>query len=402
MTKNYQHILKVCRQNSTFTGTVIDNFLIHYAARTSKLAKESKRRLQPFRHIIKDMPKEWRGMLTSQYIAHRIFKKGGLIRKYLNHSGLNVLSAKEKAFLGAQTKHPWRYSFASITDQPAPDFFEMRDILTEDRYLLYSPSITSILLSETPLLWFNLIGFNGECWQTYGPILHFNGFEPEDIFFYANEANGDWYETGEEVMEDLEEKPIAFSMLIAGSNSPLTFHNEHQLVNNNALYKIDGAFNSELFRKNFLVEYNQGVYKLSLKEGGEFPHYSAAFYDEMDRMMYLFAMTDSGFRQLLDVLNHLGYTFSHTPDERVNVGMIATASNILKKEIKLNPYDHLFAKDSQPVEQPNLDQMNGLLGELIPYINNRETPDLDTLSAKYGVNPEKVKELYEMVKKKVE
>jgi len=402
MSRNYQHIREICGEQTKLSKTVIDDFLIYFAANKSKLHKEFKRTIQPYRHITREMPQGWEEMLASQYIAHRIFNSRGLILKYLNHSGLGDLSSEEKAFLEIHSRTPWRYSFARIVGRPESDFFEMEDVLTGDHYLLYSPGITSILLTENPLIWFNLIGFNGECWQTYGPILYFNGFEAQDIIFFASEANGDWYINGEEVMEDLEENPVPFSMLISGSNLPLVYHGSHQVVANNAEYEIKEPFDSAHFKSDFRIEYSHDVYKLSLKGWDEFPHYSTAFYDEKARLLFLYAMTDSGFKKLVDVLNGLGFTLEYTPDERVNMCMLTTASRILKRELSVNRYDRLFTTDTAPEEQQSLNQMNALLAELIPYINSRKTPDLDTLATKYGVDLEEVKEIYQMVKKSVE
>lgn len=63
------------------------------------------------------------------------------------------------------------------------------DVFTNEKYLLYSPAVKLTLQERNPLLWFNLISFNGECWQTYGFIAAYNSFTTDDIFFYATEVN---------------------------------------------------------------------------------------------------------------------------------------------------------------------------------------------------------------------
>ena len=57
------------------------------------------------------------------------------------------------------------------------DFFMMEDVFTEKQFLLFSPGVSNVLLSAKPMLWFNLIGSNGTCWQSYGPVVYYNGFE---------------------------------------------------------------------------------------------------------------------------------------------------------------------------------------------------------------------------------
>ncbi|MEX0721103.1 MAG: hypothetical protein WD059_10575 [Balneolaceae bacterium] len=400
--KNYKHIRSVCDRNSEFSTPVIDDFLIYFAADQHKLARQFDKRLATYRHITRDLPKEWLNRFKAQYIAHQIFKKEGLIRKYINHSGLQHFSKQEMEFLQFQKEHPWQFSFSQITGRPETDFFDMYDVFTDQEYLFFSPGITDILQTQHPLLWFNLISFNGECWQSYGPILHFLAFEPQDILFFAREVYDDWFGTGEEVMEGVEENPLPFSMLLSGSNSPVIFHDEHQIVINFSEYEINEDYNSELFRNDFFIEYSRGVYKLSPKGWNEFPHFSAAFYKEEDQLLALSSMTDAGYRYLVDLLNRLGYTLEYEPDDRVNLAMKATASDILKEELSLNPYEKLFTIDTPPEEQEDLGQMNAMLAELIPYVNSGEKPDFDALAAKYDVDPEMAKELYGKARKMVE
>lgn len=398
---DYQQLRTDCKKKSFISKSVIDDFLIHFVARKSNLEKEMQKITSPFRHIIRELPKEWLNMLMSQYIAHRIFKENGLIHKYLKHSGLRQLSDEETEFLKTHATTPWRYSFSQIINKPAPDFFEMWDIFTDETYLLYSPSISKILEMEEPTMWFNLIGSSGECWETYGPILHFISFEPEDILFYARDANGDWYVNGDEVMEDLEENPIPFSMLVYGSRQPRIFNKEYQVVHNVSEFSVEEAFHSEMFREDFKIEYSQEVYRLTQKKWGEFPHFNAAYYVEDDNLIVLESSTDFGYRILVETLNRLGYTLTNTPDERVTAGMKATAGIILKKDPVLNHHSHVFTIETPPEEKKEQDKMNAMLTELIPYINNHQTPDLDALATKYDVDLMEVKMIYEMIKEKI-
>lgn len=114
-------------------------------------------------------------------------------------------------------------------DEPAEDFYTMEDVFTGKRYLLFSPGVSNILVSFKPVLWFNLLGFNGFCWQSFGPVVYYNGFEAGDIWFFATELNPDLEEPAE-VPAQVESNPIPFMMLLSGSTYPLTFHKEDQLL----------------------------------------------------------------------------------------------------------------------------------------------------------------------------
>lgn len=305
-------------------------------------------------------------------------------------------------FLEFQRQHPWRFSFAEITARPEPDFFEMQDVFTDESYLLYSPSMTNILETQNPALWFNLITFNGECRQTYGPIGAYTAFQPQDIHFFAMELNrGKGFEDGRELMKYVESNPAPYMYLFSGTNQPITFHKNDQIVQAVAEY-LDDSFDSEVFGSDFKVEYSRDVYKLSLKGWDEFPHYTAAYFDEKEELLYLYSMTDRGFRQLVDRLNRCGYRLSHEPDIRVNMAMAKTAGDILKKKIELNRYEKLFSKNTPGSDDSEgLKEINAMLAELIPYLNTGQNPDLDALAAKYGQDPGNVKEIYEELKKKL-
>ena len=398
---DYKTIQNHCQKIQHLTSTVIDDFLIYYAAQQDRLNREVEKKLSRYRHVTKQLPEAWYNMTLSQYIAHRVFREEGLIKKYINHSGLSHLTEKQMDFLEFQKQHPWRFSFAEITGRPEQDFFEMRDVFTDEPYLIYSPGMSDIKLAQNPVLWFNLLAYNGECFQTYGPITGYPAFEPEDIMFFATELNrGHWFENDSELMENVEQNPVPYMLLYSGSTSPLTFHKDDQIVHVLAEY-IDDSFDTDVFGSKFTKEYSQKVYKLSPTGWDKFPHYSAVYYDEKEELLTIYSMTDRGFRELVDLLNDCGYSLSYEPDVRVNMLMVETAKNILRKEIEINEYEKLFTIDEQKGDSEPLKNINAMLAELVPHINAGKKPDLEALASRYGVEPETVREIYKQVSGKV-
>src|SRR3546814_381904 len=172
-------------------------------------------RLAPYRHITRNFDPSWVNYFKAQYIAHQLFKKGGLIQKYLNHSAVKDLTEQERTYLRQQSAQPWRFSFSVITGRPAEDFYEMQDVFTSQKFLLYSTGVTQILSEHPVALWFNLIAFNGMCWQSYGPIGHYQSFRPDDIRYYASELNPrEWFEKDAEILENVERNPLPYMMLM--------------------------------------------------------------------------------------------------------------------------------------------------------------------------------------------
>ena len=399
---NYDAIKTHCSRINQLSSDVIDDFLIPYAAQQDNLEREAKKQLARYRHVQSDLPQSWSNMIVSQYIAHKIFEEGGLIHRYINHSALNHMRDKELEYLKEQATRPWRFSFAIIADRPARDFFEMVDVFTGESYLLYSTGLTKYMSSQNVVLCFNLIGYNGKCWQTFGPISAYESFEPTDIEFFATQLNrGYWFEDTEELTEFIESKPIPFTYLFAGSKIPMVIHDDHQIVQITAEY-IDDTFNADALRNQFTVEYSNGVYKISEPEWSKFPHFTSAYYDEKEELLFLNALTDAGFQNLVDNLNLCGYNLSAVPDFRVNMSMLQFSKRLLKKEINLNPYDDNFTVPLPEKESKNTQNINALMSELIPFINSGQQPDFNQLSKRFDVPVEDVEGLYHQVRGKLD
>ena len=375
-----------CHEISRISAAVIDEFLLYYAAEQYNLERDLNLKLGKFSHITKKFPREWVNRLKSQYIIHKVFKAEGLIRKILNHAAIHRLKQEEITFLEFQAVHPWKFSFGIIKEIPADDFYVMEDVFREEEYLLYSPGLTKTRADQTIILWFNLIGFNGSCWQSYGPIGAYRSFEPDDIFFFATEMEPGI--AGEnDLLIHLESNPVPYMMLLSGANYPLVFNKEHQMLHCTAEYEVS-HLNPESLSDRFKTEYNKGIYRFSLKRWAGPPHFSQAYFEEATRTLVLSAMTDRGFRALVDGFNAYGYGFSDEPDVRVHLTMVKTASDILMRKINLLPYEHLFIKESSPAKKEAIDKLNHLLKLAMPVINAGRQPDIKALAKKAGVDQE--------------
>lgn len=376
---DYNEMRRVCQLDNSLSSTALDSFLMHYAARREKLPEEIIPLLNRFKHVISDMPSDWIPRIMAQLIAHRIFKSGGLIKKYLNHTALKDLAPEDYAYLQQQSLTPWRFSFSEIISQPAPDFFEMEDVFTGETYLLYSKSVTAILSEQQTLLWFNLISFNGHCWQTYGPVGSFPGFDADDVFFYATELDTSINsEAG--VFKHIEQNPIPYLMLITGANAPLVMNGSHELV------QVTGEQDSKpidvpALKQHFQVEYAHGVFKLSHKDYSGPPHFAEAYYDETKEKISIVALTDAGYDKMTKLLNEQGFDLPAEPDLRVHLPMLSLVNTLLKKNINLIPHARLFEQTPSPTEADVVEKLNIVLQLATASINNGEKPDIAAIAA---------------------
>jgi hypothetical protein len=393
--KDFKTMKLICEENSKISSRVIDEFLLYYSAECNDLELQMNQRFAVYKHIAKKLQQEWVNMLKSQYIVHKVFKQDGLIKSYLSHPALKQPDVEGKSWIEFQEKHPWRFSFSIIKDRPAECFFIMEDVFSEQEFLLYSPGVAKTLEDQSIILWLNLISYNGTCWQSFGPIGAYKSFEPDDIFFFATELKQDIADE-KELMINLEHNPIPYMMLLSGANYPLTYNKGDQLIHVTAEYDLD-TINTKNLTKSFITEYNKGVYRLSLKSWYELPHFSQAYFDENKKIILLTSMTDVGFNALTEGFNEYGYDFSSEPFVRVNISMIITASDILKREIRINEYEDLFSKETSPQSQENLDKINTFLRSILPDINAGRSPDIDSLATKAGVDIEIARDLLERI-----
>lgn len=397
---DYQSIRIACEKNKQLTREVLDEFLLYYAAKKDRLEQEMIKRLGRYKHITTLFEQSWVNMMMAQYIAHRIFKKDGLIHKYLNHSEIKNLPRSHREYLERQSAKPWQFSFSIITGRPEEDFFEMLDVFRNEKFLLYSPGTTELLSTQGALLWFNLIAYTGSCWESYGPIGAYKGFDPDDIFYYATELNPHQvFEYDIDVTENVENNPVPYMMLLSGANYPLTVTQGEQIIQAVAEYETDNINTKEL-QEDFRIEYNEGIYRFSLNEWGEHPHFALAYFDENKKILQLHAMTDRGFEALGETLNKHGFEIDDEPDIRVHLSMVTTAEQILKKKIQLNAYDHLFDEETSEADQEGLDKLNAFLALVMEDINAGKKPDVDSMAKEAGLDPENAREIFTTVMKK--
>jgi hypothetical protein len=398
---DFKDMKDICQENSEMIHSLVEEFLVYYVASKENLEREMNERLSRYRHITREFKDGWVNLLKMQYIVHRIFEKNGLIKKFLSHSALKHLHSPERRFLEYQAEHPWRFSFSIITGHPAEHFYTMEDVFTGDSFLLYSPGVNKILMEQQVALWFNLLGYNGACWQSFGPIGAYQSFQPDDIFFYTTELHPHkCMESGEDIIAAVEGNPVPYMMLLSGAAYPLTFHKEDQIVQVIAEYDY-GSFDTGSLYKHFKVEYADGIYRLILKRWSCHPHFSMAYYDEKSKVLFLSSMTDRGFKALVNRLNTYGYELSNEPDTRVNLSMIITAKKILKKDIRLNEYESLFTAKPSEEDQKNINKINRLLKLALPDINARREPDIEALAEKTGVDVETAREIVSKAMNKI-
>lgn len=392
---DFKRMLSTCWQNSTLSEAVIDDFLMYYAGARDGLDEGFDRKLRKYRQMMRYFAQSTVNMFKAQYVTHKIFKRGGLIGKYLNQRAVKDLSEEQRGFLAHHAAHPWRFCYSVIVERPAEDFYVMEDVFADKEFLLYSPSITKILNEQPVILWFNLISFNGMCWQSYGPIGSFSGFTPDDIFFFTTQVSPG-IESAAEVIAQIEKDPTPYMMLLGMMNTPVIMHKRHEVVNIISECH-DISIDPDDLSKDFQLETLDGITRLALKKKDEFPHFAVAYYDPGKNLLLLTAMTHGGFKALVKTLRAYTLTIAPIPDIRVHLPMLTATEKILGKRITPNPYEDLFSVEAPEEEQAELDSINQFLQMVMAQINAGKEPDIAAVAEKAGVDINTATEIYRNV-----
>ena len=389
--RDYDNIRKLCLKGNQLSSIVIDEFILYYGAKRDKLIQEFDTRFSRFKHAEKKIPASWIRMIQSQYIVHRIFKQGGLINNYMQHTAVKNLEPDQQNYLRQISDDPWRFSFSEIKSNPAKDFYEMEDVFSGDVFLLHSPAVSQILTQQPAMLWFNLIANNGACWQTFGPVNGFQCFDNNDIFFYGTELNKS-IESDKDLINDVENNPIPYMLLMTGSQFPLIRHGEFEMVQVIGEGKAT-ITNMEDLKKTFRVEYAHDVIKLSHETLSIHPHFAEAFMDEVNQSILLSALTDYGYLQMSKLLDAHEFNVPVDPDIRVHLPMLMVVKDLMKKKLVLNQYSELFEIKPSPKESAFTGKLNQLMALALPVINAGKEPDIDAMAKQVGVDPEVAKQL---------
>ena len=316
--------------------------------------------------------------------------------KLANHSEIKKRTEEELQFLKFQIEHPWRFSFCSIQQNVHKDFYEMKDVLSEESFLLYSPGLTLTVedLGFSPELWFLLTDFNGECRQTYGTLKYFRGFQRFDLFFFAKQLNADII-FGNQVQDVIESDPLPFLLSWVAGNIPPTYHNKDMVVFNRSDFKVID-FNPENYAQDFLIENKPPITMMSLKRWHKFPHFARCFFNSKENLLTFSSVTVRGYKSLLKAMGKYEGCFPENPDFMVTPPMIAAIEKVLNVDIEMIPYEEHFDEELSEADSIELKKFDRFLNDLAEKLNRREEYNIAEMATKAQIDIEDANRIAEI------
>lgn len=387
-------IRRHCLKYKEISQKVIDDFLLYYAGEKDKLSNLFDRKIKKHKKAAAEIHQSTINMMKSQFIVHKVFKKEGLIHKYLNHSAIKDLVPEKYNFLKEQAKVPWRFSYGNIVGNPAQDFYEILDEFTEEKYLLFSPGLTKTIedFPGTEFI-FNLIAFNGKCYETYGPIGGFNSLDGDDIFYFATLKNSQ-IAFDDDILQDIEKDPLPYCLLISSMGLPDVIGRGYEMALHRSMDYLEDI-DLEKLKSNFSVRKEMGVYRFTLDEIKDFPHFAKCYFDTKSSEFLATADTAFGYDEMQQALKNSGVEIPEISDIKVHLGILPTFENVLNRKITTDPYATIFNDEAEDadIQDTDLESVNEALGEMVESINSRKKIDFETLSKNYGVEVETLKSI---------
>ena len=389
---SFTKLLYTCEKSSAMTRTTIDQTLLPIAMQDSAFRSIFRDRMKKeYQEFAEKMPGNWRTALGEQYVAARLFGVTAQAKNYLEHQRIQRLSARERDFLKGQLQNPWEFVFMKPVEDLGNDFFEMKDLISEETFLLYSPGISKYEAEMQMSMYFTLRSYNGQCYQTYGPIMYFRSLQIFDVMFFASQLDSaieDYEELGERIQED----PLPFMALTMGSEFPTTVHKSDVLIVCASQLDLPSADLAGLARA-FALQEKDGVHELCLKRWSKHPHFATCYYDSVKEIFLASALTRRGYAKLRDTLIDFDITLPETPDVFVTLAGQSLVETLLGRKLVINPYEELFKEEISPERQAELDDTNRFLRLLLTAHNNDEEYDLQELAKEAGIPYETAQEL---------
>jgi hypothetical protein len=388
-------LLQTCERTSRNLAS-IEEELLRWAVHREKLLGAYNGYLRKKRLLAEKLPEDWHDMTASQVAAGMVLVHPNRIRKFLrNHR--DMLKAEQAELLQHFTQEPWFFTAFMLKEVLEMDFFIVEDVETGSELLLHSPAVGN-LYRRGARLYLTLFFHNGECYQTFGPLHYYRGFQPYDFEYFSRQLSPLFYgENG--LSATIANTPAPFLLLDTGTEHPPIAH-EDKIVQICCDEVTVEQFDPERYSGMLEVDTKEGIIRCRLR--GEFNPFrtAAAFHDSSKRKLFVRATRIELYREIRSILAE-DIRLPERPYWFASMNMYIAVREILDKDIPAAPYLELFEKDQTPVSpshKEQLDTLNAFIKELNRRRNEGTPVTLDELAREYGVSADVARQAEEILR----
>jgi hypothetical protein len=375
--------LETCKRTSRVLKS-IEEPVLTWAVRKEKVLGAYNNFLRKKKTLADKLPERWHDMTAAQVAGGQVFAHPGRTRKFL-HNYRDELRSEEKELLRHFIDDPWFYSVLVLEEPLEMDFFTVVDVETRDKLLLHSPAVRDISRSGARL-YLTLLFHNGDCYQTFGPLHYYRGFQPYDFEYFAKQISPLFYrENG--LSATIANNPAAFLLLDNWTEFPPVAH-RNDLVQICCDETSLDHFDPQRYSESFDIDSKGEVVRCRLK-GQDSPLRSAAVYhDRTKKKLFVRATSLELYRKVHSVVGE-DIPLSEEPYWLATINMNLAGRDILDKDIPAASYVDMFETDQKPVtpeDRKYLDTVNAFIRELSRRRNEGIPYSLEELSREHEID----------------
>ena len=375
--------LETCKKTSRVLES-IESPVLTWAVRKEKALGAYNNFLRKKKTLADKLSERWHDMTAGQVAGGQVFVHPGRARKFLRNFR-DELRSEQKELLRHFIENPWFYGVLVLEETLEMDFFTVVDAETGDKLLLHSPAVRDISRSGARL-YLTLLLHNGNCYQTFGPLHYYRGFQPYDFEYFAKQISPLFYEENG-LSATIANNPAAFLLLDNWTETPAVVH-RGDLVQICCEETPLGHFDPQRYSGSFDIDSKGEVLRCRLK-GQDSPLRSAAVYhDRRKKKLFVRATSLELYRKVHSVVGK-DIPLSEEPYWLATINMNLAGKDILDKDIPAASYVDMFETDQKPVtpeDRKYLDTLNAFISELSRRRNEGIPYSLEDLGREHGID----------------
>ena len=383
--EDLQSTLAVCRRTSDLMDRV-ERTLLPWALRSSGAEKALKAALRPLGEKAERFPSGWMDGTTAQIAVGSTIRSRVAISRFLG-AMRRELGREGVALLEAIGDRPSFFSALTPRADLGEGLLKVRDYSSGEELLVYSPALGQ-LLQQHAESHFSFLYHNGACYQAYGIMHYFLGFEGEDFHYFARLARPQTY-AASGLVGVANEIPERFAALSYFAEIPPTAHGAQRMRSFTTMRRVPSFDPSRLLADSCDLAKVRTITRCSLKDSQ--PPFSTAeiFHDRRDGTVVIRTSTIEAYRELARLVGEQAL-FPSEPELRATMNMEAAASILLGKDPPALRYAKEFdrANPRGSVPDEELAKLNGLMQEILQHANHGTPYDLLELAKRHEVSPE--------------
>ncbi len=382
-------ILQKSHSTSRFLSSG-ENIVFHWAEDTEDLFSPFHAEMERYADVSRDLPAEWHMRTSNQYVAGKVYGSGPVLLRCMQAIS-SSLEQPTRTLFHSFIDVPWRYSLFSVKEKVADTLFWIHDYCTGETLLLQSASVESLHKKGVPLC-LTLLFSNGLCYQTYGPLHTYRGFEPDDFAYFSRIFQPRAFAKGG-VGASIARDPVPFLLLSRWSETPPVAHDGRPVEicfhsTRSATFDTDSFAGS----RGFTLARKGDVSRLSVPaEEGPFD-FGHIYFDAASGELAVYTSGMNHYEAIRRMLSP-AILLPQSPDWHATANMCAVVSLMHQKEQQGERLAKLFDTVEVPGQQSGLEALNAFAAEMTDCSNRGLPFDLEEAAGRFGVPLDDAKEM---------